>query len=130
MLRLRHDACYLIVGGLKGLCGSLAVYLAKSGAKQLAVISRSGHDDEKSRGIIKQINALGSHIDLLTADITCAEDVEVAFRKTSVPIAGIIQGAMVLRVSSSPLKDRIRLQSPDLEHFSGPTVRFDDDPGI
>ncbi|TRX89754.1 hypothetical protein FHL15_009344 [Xylaria flabelliformis] len=96
-LPLRHDACYLIVGGLKGLCGSLAMYLAKSGAKHLAVISRSGHDDEKSRGIIKQINALGSHINLLTADITCAEDVEVAFRRTSVPIAGIIQGAMVLR---------------------------------
>ncbi|KAI1748153.1 PKSKA1 [Xylaria castorea] len=96
-LPLRYDACYLIVGGLKGLCGSLAVYLAKSGAKQLAVISRSGHDDDKSRGIIRQINALGSHIDLITADITCAEDVEAAFRKTSVPIAGIIQGAMVLR---------------------------------
>ncbi|KAI0467452.1 PKSKA1 [Xylaria cf. heliscus] len=96
-LPLRDDACYLIVGGLKGLCGSLAIYLAKSGAKQLAVISRSGHDDEKSRGIIKQINALGAHIDLLTADITSAEDVEAAFRKTSVAIAGIIQGAMVLR---------------------------------
>ncbi|KAJ2990881.1 hypothetical protein NUW58_g2741 [Xylaria curta] len=97
VLSLRNDACYLIVGGLKGLCGSLAVYLAKSGAKRLAVISRSGHDDDKSRSIIKQINALGSHIDLLTADITCGEDVEAAFRKTSAPIAGIIQGAMVLR---------------------------------
>lgn len=96
---LRDDVCYLIVGGLRGLCGSLAIYLAKSGAKQLAVISRSGHDDDKSRGIIKQINSLGSHIDLLTADITCAEDVEAAFLKTSMPIAGIIQGAMVLRVS-------------------------------
>ncbi|KAI1122424.1 PKSKA1 [Nemania abortiva] len=97
ILPLRDDVCYLIVGGLKGLCGSLAIYLAKSGAKQLAVISRSGHDDDKSRGIIKQINALGSHVDLLTADITCAEDVEIAFLKASAPIAGIIQGAMVLR---------------------------------
>ncbi|KAI1163548.1 PKSKA1 [Nemania serpens] len=96
-LPLRSDACYLIVGGLRGLCGSLAIYLAKSGAKHLAVISRSGHDDDKSRGIIKHINALGSHIDLLTANITKAEDVETAFRKTSVPIAGIIQGAMILR---------------------------------
>ncbi|KAI1178918.1 PKSKA1 [Nemania sp. FL0916] len=97
ILALRSDACYLIVGGLRGLCGSLAIYLAKSGAKQLAVVSRSGHNDEKSRSIIKQINAVGSHIDLLTADITCAGEVEAAFRMSSAPIAGIIQGAMVLR---------------------------------
>ncbi|KAI3321634.1 PKSKA1 [Xylariaceae sp. AK1471] len=98
LLPLRKDgACYLVVGGLKGLCGSLALYLAKSGAKQLAVIARSRHDDEKSRGIIKRINALGCHIDLLTADITRAQDVEAAFQRTSAPIAGIIQGAMVLR---------------------------------
>ncbi|KAI8632855.1 PKSKA1 [Xylariaceae sp. FL1651] len=97
VLALRNDVCYLIVGGLRGLCGSLAIYLAKSGARHLAVISRSGHDDEKSRGIVKHINAIGSHIDLLTADITRAEEVEAAFVKVSAPIAGIIQGAMVLR---------------------------------
>ena len=98
-LRLRKNACYLIVGGLRGLCGSLAIYLAKSGAKNLAVMSRSGYADEKSRSIIKQINTLGAHIDLLTADVTIAMDVEKAFQQTIVPIAGIIQGAMVLRVS-------------------------------
>ncbi|KAI9729806.1 MAG: hypothetical protein M1818_008384 [Claussenomyces sp. TS43310] len=96
-LHFRNDACYLIVGGLKGLCGALAIYLAKSGAKNLAVISRSGHADEKSRAIIKQINALESRVDLLTADITIKEDVERAFNETKVPIGGIIQGAMVLR---------------------------------
>ncbi|TDZ24672.1 Fumagillin dodecapentaenoate synthase [Colletotrichum orbiculare MAFF 240422] len=79
-LRFRDDATNLIVGGLRGLCGALAVYLAKSGAKHLAVISRSGHADEKSRSIIKQVKALGSSIELLTAD------------------GGIIQGAMVLRI--------------------------------
>ncbi|KAI0453367.1 KR domain-containing protein [Xylaria acuta] len=79
-LPLRNDACYLITG-----------------AKQLAVVSRSGHDDGKSRGVIKQIHARGSHMDLLIADITCAEDVEAAFQKTSFPITGIIQGAMDLR---------------------------------
>lgn len=73
--------------------------MAKSGAKDLAVISRSGHADEKSRAIIKQINALGSRIDLLTADVTIKEDVERAFNQTKVPIGGIIQGAMVPRVS-------------------------------
>ncbi|KAF4769894.1 hypothetical protein HAV15_011851 [Penicillium sp. str.  len=94
---LRSDACYLIVGGLKGLCASLAVYLAKCGAKHLAVISRSGHTDEKSQGVVREIQALGCEIDLLSGDVSIKDDVEKAFRQTTVPIAGIIQGAMVLR---------------------------------
>jgi NAD(P)-dependent dehydrogenase (short-subunit alcohol dehydrogenase family) len=101
-VRFREDRSYLIVGGLRGLCGSLAVYMAMSGAKHLAVMSRSGYADDRSRGVIKQINALGAHIDLLTADVTVASDVERAFRQTIVPIGGIIQGAMVLRVSGHP----------------------------
>ncbi|KAL2069921.1 hypothetical protein VTL71DRAFT_14600 [Oculimacula yallundae] len=96
-LKLREDSSYLIVGGLKGLCASLAIYLAKNGAKNLAVISRSGHADERSKGVVKEINALGCHIDLLTADVAKLEDVEKAFRSTTVPIKGVIQGAMVLR---------------------------------
>ena len=99
-LPLRDSGAYLIVGGLRGLCGTLAIYLAKEGAKYLAVMSRSGHTDQKSQGIIKQIHALGAHIDLLTADVTNANEVVEAFKQMKVPIAGIIQGAMVLRVSS------------------------------
>lgn len=56
------------MGGLRGLCGSLYTYLAKNGFKNLAVISRSGHEDAKSRYIIKQVEALGGHVDLLVAD--------------------------------------------------------------
>ncbi|PYH83208.1 reducing type I polyketide synthase [Aspergillus uvarum CBS 121591] len=97
VLHFRDNATYLIVGGLRGLCGALAIYLAKSGAKHLAVISRSGHSDEKSRSIVKQIRALGSSIDLLTADVTRPGDVQRAFNQTTFPIGGIIQGAMVLR---------------------------------
>lgn len=81
--------------------------MAKTGAKNLAVISRSGHSDEKSRAVIKQVKALGAHIDLLTADITNKDDVEKAFGETTVPIGGIIQGAMVLKVGEplSPSKN-------------------------
>ncbi|KAE9566523.1 Fumagillin dodecapentaenoate synthase [Colletotrichum fructicola] len=96
-LHFRDDATYLIVGGLRGLCGALAIYLAKSGAKHLAIISRSEHTDEKSRSIVKQVKALGSSIDLLTADVTSKGDVQRAFNQTSFPVGGIIQGAMVLR---------------------------------
>ncbi|RYP64884.1 hypothetical protein DL771_008561 [Monosporascus sp. 5C6A] len=65
--------------------------------KHIAVMCRSGYDDDKSRGVIKQVKALGAHIDLLTADVTCANQVEASFKQTTVPVAGIIQGAMVLR---------------------------------
>ncbi|KAK8123145.1 beta-ketoacyl synthase domain-containing protein [Apiospora sp. TS-2023a] len=60
-------------------------------------MSRSGYADEKSRYVLKQLNALGSHVDLLTADVTDAEQVRKAMQQTAVPIVGIIQGAMVLR---------------------------------
>lgn len=66
-------------------------------------MSRSGYADEKSKYVIKQINALGAHIDLLTADVTIAAQVNEAMQQTSVPIISIIQGAMVLRVSLGPV---------------------------
>lgn len=94
---LRPDVSYLIVGGLKGLCGSLAVHLAKHGAKYIAVLSRSGHSDDKSQGAAKNVRALGAHIDLLQGDVSKAEDVRRIFQETTAPIGGIIQGAMVLR---------------------------------
>ncbi|KAI0883761.1 reducing type I polyketide synthase [Annulohypoxylon maeteangense] len=96
-MNLRSDVCYLVVGGLRGLCASLATYLAKNGARYLAVLSRRGHDDDKSRKVISDIRALGCHIDLVIGDITSVEDVRKAFQSTRVPIGGIIQGAMVLR---------------------------------
>ena len=100
-LCLRRDACYLIVGGLRGLCSSLAIYLAKNGAKYMAVMSRSGHDDEISQRAVHDIQALGCTIDLICGDVTSIEDVRRAFRDASAPIAGVIQGSMVLCVSFS-----------------------------
>nr|EAQ70655.1 hypothetical protein MGCH7_ch7g62 [Pyricularia oryzae 70-15] len=70
--QLRSDVCHLIVGGLGGLGGSLAVYLAKEmGAKNIATLSRSANVPDK--------------------------DVKAAFCKTKMPIGGIVHGAMVLR---------------------------------
>lgn len=91
------------------------MYLAKSGAKRLAVMSRSGHEDEKSQRVVKEVQSLGCQIDLLTGDVSVLSDVENAFRQTKARIAGIIQGAMVLRVSShfpmlSKLSAKIRYE--------------------
>ena len=96
-LKLRADGSYLIAGGFKGLCGSLAVYLCRQGAKNIVGISRSGYDDTQSQKTVYDCNALGCNVDLVTGDITKIDDVRRAFALASKPIVGVIQGAMVLR---------------------------------
>ena len=96
---LRSDISYLIIGGLKGLCGSLAVYMARHGARHLVVMSRSGYKDESSQRILKDLFNEGCQVDLAIGDVSNVDDVKSAFQNATAPIGGIIQGAMVLRVS-------------------------------
>ena len=104
VLKLRDDVSYLIVGGLKGLCGSLAVRLAQFGAKRLVVMSRSGYDDKLSQATIEHVRAEGCEIDLVKGDVSVINDVRRAFREATLPVGGVIQGAMVLRVSALALQ--------------------------
>lgn len=96
-LCLRQDGSYLMAGGFKGLCGNLAIYLARSGARNIVAISRSGYEDEKSRKTVYDCNSLGCSVDLISGDITNLDDVRKAFSSASRPVMGVIQGAMVLR---------------------------------
>ena len=89
---------YLIVGGLKGLCGSLAIYLARLGAKHLVVLARSGYKDERSQAVLRDIRAENCEVDLIQGDVSVLADVQRTFKSATVPIGGIFQGAMVLRV--------------------------------
>lgn len=99
VLTLKEDAAYFIVGGLKGLCGSLAIYLAQRGARTLIVMSRSGISDETSQGIVKDCASHGCAVYEASGDVSSLADVEKAFKSAPVAIKGIINGAMVLRVS-------------------------------
>jgi hypothetical protein len=93
------NATYLIVGGLKGLCGSLAIYMARCGAKSLTIMSRSGADDDVSRGVIENLESLGSRTRIVLGDISNPTDTVNIFSQSDLPIKGVIQGAMLLRVS-------------------------------
>jgi NAD(P)-dependent dehydrogenase (short-subunit alcohol dehydrogenase family) len=96
---LRQDASYLISGGLKGLCGSLAIYLARNGATNIVTIARSGYGDAASQSVIYNLKAMNCQVDLIVGDVTNIEDVRQAFKQARKPVAGVIQGAMTLRVS-------------------------------
>ncbi|KAJ5997672.1 beta-ketoacyl synthase domain-containing protein [Penicillium canescens] len=96
-LVLKGDVSYLIVGGLKGLCGTVATQLARHGAKHLVILSRSGCDDERSQAVLKNLKAIGCSFTLVTGDVAKKADVTRCFKEAPLPIGGIIQGAMVLR---------------------------------
>lgn len=98
--KLRDDVSYLIVGGLKGLCGSIALRFARLGARHLTVMGRSGFEDPASQRVIRNVEAEGCKIHLVRGDVTDKEDVKRAFKSAAVPLGGIVQGAMVVRVSS------------------------------
>ncbi len=106
ILSLRKDISYLIVGGLKGLCGSLAIYLARCGARHLTVLSRSGYHDKKSQGVLRHLDALGAKVDLTIGDVSKINHVQSLFQQSTKPIGGVIHGAMVLRVHHNPLSEQ------------------------
>lgn len=98
-LQLRSDAAYLIVGGLKGLCGSLAVHMARHGARRLIVMSRSGIADESSARAVLNCASYGCEVHEAKGDVGDEDFVRSVFASASrgVAIAGVIQAAMVLR---------------------------------
>lgn len=98
---------HLFVGGLKGICGSLAIHLASKGARHIAILSRGGYEDRISQRVARNIRRLGCSLHLVQGDVTLIEDVRRCFDATPVPTEGITHGAAVLRVS-----EYVALSSP------------------
>ena len=86
-------------GWLEGLCGSLAVYTARYDAKHIVVMSGSGYENKMSQRVLNDLCNEGCHVSFAIGDAADMDDVRSALWKPAVPIGGIIQGAMVLRVS-------------------------------
>ena len=97
-LALRDDVSYLIVGGLRGLCGSLAIHMAQRGAKHIIAFSRSGIDDDRSQKIVKNCMSFGCTVYGAKGDVSNYDDILRSFKEAAVPVGGVIQGAMLLRV--------------------------------
>ena len=101
-LQLQPNVSYLIVGGLKGLCGSLAIHMAYHGARHIIACSRSGLGDEASAKIVHNCRALGCEVTEARGDVADADFVRHTFKSAHPRVAGVIQGAMVLKVCCFP----------------------------
>lgn len=67
-------------------------------------MARSGHADDISQAVIKSVKSEGAHVQFVVGDVSKEDSVRRAFEESKWPIAGVIQGAMVLRVSFDSLR--------------------------
>lgn len=102
-LQLSSLETYAIVGGLGGLGRSIARRLAERGARYLLVLSRNAcSQDSRPHSFVQQLASCGVTVVLKNCDVSdekqLAKVVEEC-RASMPPIKGVIQCAMVLRVS-------------------------------
>lgn len=98
-VQLQPNVSYLIVGGLKGACGALAIHMAQQGARHIIISSRSGISDEASVRVLESCLFYGCEVTEAKGDVGNFEYVRRTFKSARPRIAGVVQGAMVLRVS-------------------------------
>ncbi|KAI0538967.1 hypothetical protein GGR58DRAFT_525418 [Xylaria digitata] len=96
-LTLDPQKAYLIVGGFKGLGGSIAEYMVRCGARNIVSFSRSGGGDKRSRRVTHNLKSIGVEVQIFKGNVANLEDVTRVFRESKAVIAGVIQGAMILR---------------------------------
>lgn len=99
---LSPDASYLVVGGLGGIGRSISQWIVRKGAKNLILLSRGAASQPNSRAFIDELGATGCKIMIRNCDIAERSDLARVISdcaKEMPPVRGVIQGAMVLRVS-------------------------------
>lgn len=99
-LSLSSDAAYLLVGGLGGIGQAVATWMVEKGARHLVFLSRSAGQLDQHRDFVQELETQGCKVILVTGSVTALSDVEEAISCSTKPIAGVIQMAMVLSVSS------------------------------
>lgn len=96
---LKPDATYMVCGGLGGFGLVLTDWLVASGARHLLMIGRSGASRPEAVEAIERWRKAGAIVQVETADIGDAQQVEQIFARAASempPIKGIFHTAMVL----------------------------------
>lgn len=96
---LHEDATYVIVGGLGGIGRSLALLHAQHGAKNLAIISRSGAASAEAKTTMAELKELGVTCKAYICDVADAAGFETTverIHKEMPRIRGAVHCAMLL----------------------------------
>lgn len=99
VLALDPEAAYLLVGGLGGLGKSIAIWMVEREARFLVFLSRNAGLSDEDKAFLKELESMGCSVSAIAGEVQAMEDVQRTISKASRPIKGVIQLAMVLRVS-------------------------------
>jgi glutamyl-tRNA reductase len=97
-LQLRSDRAYLFVGGLGVIGKSMSSWLIERGARHIIFLSRSAGEVSYDHDLIKELHAVGCATTRLSGSIADYEAVVIAVNSISLPIGGVFQTSMVLKV--------------------------------
>ena len=93
----KSDKTYLLVGGLGGIGRTLAEWMFRKGARNLAFLSRSGSERTDAKATVEWLRARSVHVSVFAGDVADADVVKNCIEELGSGLAGIFQAAMVLR---------------------------------
>ena len=96
---LRPDVSYLLVGGLGGFGKSISTWLVERGAKYLLYLSRSAGESPKDQAFLYELASQNCSVQVFKGSVADFQDVKNVVENASRPIAGVLQMAMILKVS-------------------------------
>ena len=97
--RVDPDATYLVTGGLSGFGLETAKWLARRGARHLALLSRRGANSLEAQQEVLELELTGVRVAAVPCDVSDAEALAAALdtlRRTMPPLRGVYHAAMVL----------------------------------
>lgn len=97
-LQLRSDRAYLFVGGLGGIGKAMSTWLTEKGARHIIFLSRSAGEVPDDDPLVRELHAVGCVATRVSGSVSVYDDVLRAINSTDLPIGGIFQGSMILKV--------------------------------
>ncbi|KAL9593844.1 MAG: hypothetical protein Q9219_007359 [cf. Caloplaca sp. 3 TL-2023] len=92
---------YLLVGGLGGLGRTLAEWMVRKGARNLAFFSRSGAKNTDAKATVPWLRDRDIQVSVYQGDVTNYTAVQACINQCGQSLAGVFQAAMVLKDAPS-----------------------------
>src|SRR5579871_2537060 len=86
------DKSYLLVGGLGGIGRSVAEWMFRKGARELAFLSRSGASADESRETINWLKCKGVKVSIFQGDVVNYATVESCIKTIGHNLGGVHHG--------------------------------------